>query len=135
MKRLIIATCAFFVLVSCTTGGSQTIDQPEASTIVYYFHGKQRCKTCVAIERLSAEVVNNHFSDAVASGKLAYRVVDYTDAENQPLADRYEVGWSSLIVAGSEGWENLTDMAFSCVLKDSAEFVHQLSNAIEEKLK
>ena len=59
---------------------------------VLYFHGKQRCATCTAIERLTREVV-----DSIGSEKgLVLRIIDI--AENEALADRYQAGWSALIL-------------------------------------
>ena len=58
---------------------------------VLYFHGKQRCATCTAIERLTREVI-----DSIGSEKVVLRIIDI--AENEALADRYQAGWSALIL-------------------------------------
>ena len=52
---------------------------------VLYFHGKQRCATCTAIERLTREVI-----DSIGSEKVVLRIIDI--AENEALADRYQAG-------------------------------------------
>ena len=68
---------------------------------VLYFHGKQRCATCTAIERLTREVI-----DSIGSEKVVLRIIDI--AENEALADRYQAGWSALILDRNGRVENLT---------------------------
>ncbi len=83
---------------------------------VLYFHGKQRCATCLAIEKNAAEAVETLFADEVAKGMVVFRSVDISDPKNEQLADAYEVTWSSLFVNrwrdGKETRENLTEFAF-----------------------
>lgn len=62
---------------------------------VLYFHGKQRCATCMAIEKNAAETVETLFADEVKKGTLVFRSVDISAPENEQLADAYEVTWSS----------------------------------------
>lgn len=37
---------------------------------VLYFHGKQRCATCMAIEQQAREVVEKDFANEQKSGKI-----------------------------------------------------------------
>lgn len=83
---------------------------------VLYFHGKQRCATCMAIEQRTRETLEGQFADELKNGTLVFRVIDISQPENEALADKYEVTWSSLFVcrwkAGRETPENLTEFAF-----------------------
>lgn len=83
---------------------------------VLYFHGKQRCVTCNAIEKLSKEVVENNFSQQLKDGKIVFKVVDISTVEGEKIADKYEVTWSSLFVnkfeKGVEKRHNLTEIGF-----------------------
>ncbi|MBO5698424.1 MAG: thioredoxin [Bacteroidaceae bacterium] len=82
---------------------------------VLYFHGKQRCTTCVAIEKNTRELVESTFANKLKNGELVFKSVDITEEET--LADKYEVSWSSLIIVdydknGKEESANLTEFAF-----------------------
>ncbi len=80
---------------------------------VLYFHGKQRCATCMAIEQGTREVMENELADAVGKGEVKFRVVDISLEENEAIAEKYEVTWSSLFVVkhkgGTDTAENLTE--------------------------
>lgn len=82
---------------------------------VLSFHAKRRCATCVAIEKLTREVVAENFAPQVADGKLRLRVIDIS--EDEASAERYEVTWSSLLLCrrdgGSEQVNDLTRFAFA----------------------
>lgn len=90
---------------------------------VLYFHGKQRCATCTAIERLTREVI-----DSIGSEKVVLRIIDI--AENEALADRYQAGWSALILDRNGRVENLTRMGFSYAKDQPATFKARLNDAI-----
>lgn len=60
-------------------------------------------------------LVEAHFSEQLKSGKLVFKSIDLT--EEEALAEKYEVTWSSLIVVdydkeGNEKAENMTEFAF-----------------------
>lgn len=82
---------------------------------VLYFHGKQRCPTCKAIEDETQRLVEAKYARQLEEGALAFKSVDIT--EDEALADKYEVTWSSLIVVdydeGKETAENMTEFAFA----------------------
>ena len=70
---------------------------------VMYFHGKQRCMTCMAIEKNAREVVEKDFANEKKSGKVMFKVVDISTDEGAKIAKDYRVTWSSLFV---NGWKN-----------------------------
>lgn len=101
-------------LVSCGSGDNTTIAKsPEQDRVeVIYFHGKQRCATCRAIEKNTQEVVNTLFADELKNGSVVFKTVDISTPEGEKIADKYEVTWSSLFVNkwndGKESRNNLT---------------------------
>lgn len=105
---------------------------------VLYFHGKQRCLTCQAIEKETKELIDSQFRDAVKSGKVRFRVVDITKPENEALADKYEITWSSLVLVkydnGKETSENLTQFTFANALSNPAQFKEELAAKINQML-
>lgn len=127
-------------LIACSNKETQqTATTPKENGVeVIYFHGKQRCATCVAIERETEAVINEQFADAVNSGALEYRIIDITKAENEPIADKYEVSWSSLVLVkytdGNEESENLTQFAFGNARNNPEVFRKQLTEKINQLL-
>lgn len=75
----------------------------DAYVEVLYFHGKQRCVTCKAIEKHTKEVVNVELVELVKNGKLRFKEVDISTPKGEKLAEKYRVSWSSLYV---NKWKN-----------------------------
>ena len=82
---------------------------------VLYFHGKQRCVTCKAIEKYTKEMVN------------------------EKLAEKYRVSWSSLYVNkwknGKEERNDMTRFGFQNARNNTSAFKKELKQKINELLK
>lgn len=120
MKKglLLIALCMGMVACENSNAKNESIAEKQVKkdiVEVLYFHGKQRCATCIAIEKNTKDLLETTFADKLKSGKLVFKSVDITEEET--LADKYEVSWSSLIIVdynknGKEEAENMTEFAF-----------------------
>ena len=61
MRKLFYLLIAMLVLMSCGNGSKKKNEENKAEEIqpnrieVLYFHGKQRCTTCKAIEKYTKE--------------------------------------------------------------------------------
>ena len=106
---------------------------------VMYFHGKQRCVTCMAIEKYAKEVVEKDFANEKKSGKVVFKIVDISTTEGAKIAKNYRVTWSSLYV---NGWKNgqeqrndMTQFAFKNARKNANEFKKGVSGKIKELMK
>ena len=141
MKKILMIAALCVGLASCGGGNAkQAVDTTRENGVdVLYFHGKQRCATCMAIERETKDVVDVQFADAVADGALEMRIIDITKPENEALADKYEITWSSLVVVkyedGKEQAENLTKFAFANARNNPAKFKEELAAKINQMLK
>lgn len=147
MKKTLFLFVLGFVLLSC--GGNakqetaaQATQEAVAATDgveVLYFHGKQHCATCIAIEKHAREAVEAAFADAVKRGEVTFRIIDISQPENQALAEKYEVTWSSLFVVkhqgGKETAENLTEFAFGNARKSPDAFKDGVIAAVNKMLK
>lgn len=145
MKKLLllfVAACAF---ISCNTNARENaaaVAQKEVAAInhveVLYFHGKQRCATCMAIESNAKAALAEHFAEQMKNGDVVFRVIDISQKENEALAEKYEVTWSSLLVVkykdGQETYENLTDFAFGHARKSPEDFKVGVVEAINAML-
>lgn len=139
---MFIVGCAF---ISCNTNARENaaaVAQKEVAVKnhveVLYFHGKQRCATCMAIESNAKAALAEHFAEQMKSGDVVFRVIDISQKENEALAEKYEVTWSSLLVVkykdGQETYENLTDFAFGHARKSPEDFKAGVVEAINAML-
>ncbi|MDY0200390.1 MAG: nitrophenyl compound nitroreductase subunit ArsF family protein [Tenuifilaceae bacterium] len=125
MKNIVFVLALFifaFTLISC--GGSQEKQRAKsenteiaqtAKVVVYYFHGKQRCKTCLAIQKVTEETINENFAK---NADVRFMELDYSDKANEAIAQKYEVANSSLFVVAGESFINLTDVAFANAVRN-----------------
>ena len=106
---------------------------------VMYFHGKQRCATCMAIEKYAREEVEKDFANEKKKGKVVFKIVDISTDEGEKIAKKYRVTWSSLFVngwkAGKEKRNDMTQFAFKNARKNSDEFKRGVSGKIKELMK
>lgn len=128
-------------LMSCGSGdNTANAKSPEKDRVeVIYFHGKQRCATCMAIEKNTKEVVNMLFANELKNGTVVFKTVDISTPEGEKIADKYEVTWSSLFVnkwkGGKETRNNLTEFGFGNDRKNPDGFKKGLADKIRQSLK
>lgn len=129
-------------LISCNGGDATTANAAEPvkdHVEVIYFHGKQRCATCMAIEKEAKAVVEQQFANDVKNGKVVFRSIDISDPKNESLANKYEVSWSSLYLTtvknGKETRQNLTEFGFGNARSKPDVFKRGLAEKINAALK
>lgn len=114
-----LALILICLLSACGGGNSQNNEQIQTTVSdslrapieIMYFYGKQRCVTCRTIEQVVVELTQNELREAIASGQVHFRAIDWT--QETTLAERYEVAWSSLIIDCNGEITNLTEQAFA----------------------
>lgn len=144
MKKVLFLLATCLVLSSCGMNSrNETTAQTETQTEtikngveVLYFHGKQRCATCIAIEKNTQAVIDSLQTTSSGHTGLTFRIIDISKAENEKLARKYEVTWSSLFLVrhknGQETAENLTEFAFKNARKSPETFQVELAKKIHE---
>lgn len=142
MKKLLMIFALVIGLMSCGNGRDNAANakSPEKDRVeVIYFHGKQRCATCQAIERNAKELVNTMFANEVKNGTVVFKTVDISTPEGEKIADKYEVTWSSLFVNkwenGEETRNNLTEFGFSNARNNPNGFKNGIAKKIRQLLK
>ena len=80
--------------------------------VVYYLHGNRRCATCQKLENYSHEAITTGFTEALDSGKLDWRVVNYDEEPNEHFFKDYNLYSQSVVIShivdGEETeWKNL----------------------------
>lgn len=141
MKNLLMIIALMIGLVSCGNGEKAADEKSmEKDRVeVMYFHGKQRCLTCRAIEKGANEVLNTMFANEMKDSTLVFKTVDISTPEGEKIADKYEVTWSSLFVNkwkdGKETRNNMTEFGFGNARKNPDAFKKELADKIRESLK
>jgi len=125
MKHLIILSLAVLSLTACGNRNNKkvadnaatetTVQAVNSSTVyVYYFHGKQRCKTCIAVEKITKETLDSLYS---GNSSIVYTEVNTDDPAFSEITEKFQISWSSLIISKGEEKIDLTDFAFANALK------------------
>jgi len=123
MKKFLIIGLLGFLLSGCgqSTGGDRAAmaEAPanDAKVQVYYFHGKMRCVTCVSLQEVAQQAIMENFAD---NKDVAFHEIDFSERANAALAEKYEVVFSSLIIANEDEYKDITDQSFAMVLGDPA---------------
>lgn len=138
---LSIALIAIFVM-SCTNK-KQTDNSERASTAleinavdtsvtnVYYFHGKQRCKTCIAVGNLAKETIEELYAN---NHNVKFIEVDTSDKQFSNLVDKYEVSWNALIIAKGDKHIDITEQAFANAVNTPEVLVKLLTEEVNKNL-
>jgi len=133
MKVIAIALLFMSIVLSASSQNErpQNVSTAESNGIeVLYFHGKQRCATCIAIERQTKQAV-----EELSDNRLTMRTIDISKKENESIVEKYEVAWSSLIVVKGDNVLNLTELGFSLARNNPDGFREKFKSEIKQLLK
>lgn len=141
MKSLLFVLTTIF-LFSC---GSDDKENSEKSTFkrsgnyvaILDFHTDHRCKSCVTIEKLTKETLQENFKSELIDSTIVFSLINVDAAENKTIAEEYEAFGTSLMISvfknGEEEVLDLTEWAFEAIHGD--DFKTELKNEIKEALK
>ncbi len=121
MKNLILITLLAALLFSCSgkAENKQTNTQTQELTVstidasvvnVYYFHGKQRCKTCIAVGDLAKKTIEEAYA---GNSNVKFIEIDTSDKQFEDLVNKYEVSWNALIITKGDNYVDITEQAFA----------------------
>ncbi len=137
-----LALSVMFILVVVFSPALSPAGEPARlqarRIIVYYFHGDYRCPTCLKLEKLSREAVEENFKKELSSGLLKYMSVNVDRPENRHFVDDFGLFTKSLVVVEEDGgkvkrYKNLQkiwvlvrdEAAFKNYVKDEVKgFIH-----------
>lgn len=103
-------------------------DAPAASIVnVYYFHGQQRCKTCLVIEEVTKKVIVDNYKE---NPNVKFVDINFDEDKNNAVVERYEIAFSSLLIVKGEDFTDLTKQAFANAVNSP----HLLANLIKEEV-
>lgn len=101
---------ALLLAVMAFPATATAIDSPPVR--LYYFHRNIRCTTCVALGDITSWVAEVSFRDEIASGELAFEMVNYQSPGNEHFAEDFALEQPSAVLAACDGdsvtvWRNL----------------------------
>lgn len=102
---------------------------PTDTTVVnvYYFHGKARCKTCIAVGDVAKATVEKAYA---GNNEVRFTEINTSEEANQALVEKYEVMWNALIIAKGEDFNEITKQAFATAVENP----QSLENLIKEEI-
>lgn len=83
--------------------------------LMTYFTTNVRCRSCHKIEALAREAAEVHHADAIADGRLVFRVINTDDPGMEHYVKDYNLAFKTVIVSRFEGgreveWKNMDDV-------------------------
>ena len=111
--------------------GKITIETSDSVINVLYFHGTQRCKTCIAVGNITKETIDSLYS---GNNKIVFTEVDTDKPEFSEITERFQISWSSLIISKGDKKIDLTDFAFANAFKSPELLKAELEKTVNSLL-
>ena len=143
MKKILFLTV--IALVSLTACGqnrgnranesasAQTTAQVNQADVVnvYYFHGKQRCKTCIAVGDVSEKTIKDAYAN---NPNVKFIEVKTHEEQNKVLGEKYEVTWNALIIAKGDNSIEITQQAFANAINSPEKLTDLIKTEVDKRL-
>jgi hypothetical protein len=111
---------------------AQTSVSQKAKIEVLYFHGTKRCMTCNAVESNTLKVLNEKFKAKVDAGEIVFKSLNFEEEANKSLVEKYEIGYSTLLILAKNEKTDLTENAFQYARTEPVKFAALLENALQK---
>jgi hypothetical protein len=105
-RALVPIVLTVLALLSVFVAATFAADAPAAGdrqVVAYYFHGKLRCKTCVGMEGMTADVLKTDFPAQLKDRTIDWRVVNYDDEANEHFIEDFQLVGPSLVLVELAG--------------------------------
>ncbi|MBS4012668.1 MAG: hypothetical protein KGZ97_02750 [Bacteroidetes bacterium] len=134
--KTLFAIIAALIFTSCNPksenkGQAEEINFEKTKVAVFYFHGKMRCPTCNELEKITRETVGEYYSD---NDDVKFYEIDFSLKENQELTNKYEVAFSSLIIATKDEHIDISMETFPIVFSDKNQIKELIINEVNNYL-
>lgn len=147
MKHTFLIMLTLLLIAACGSGSqnkeksataisqlsaAETANVADSNTVyVYYFHSKQRCKTCIAVEKVVKETIDSSF---IEQPKVEFIVVLTDEPDNKALIEKYEISYNSLIISKGENSANITEEAFANAVNKPEALVELIKKEVSNRL-
>lgn len=133
---LAILIAVLMATASCGHAGAKkaNADTKSESPVVnvYYFHGKQRCLTCIAVGDVTRKTIAENYA---GNENVKFIEIDTSDKANEVLVEKYQVTWNALIIAKGEDNIDITQKAFGTAIKAPEELAALIQSEVDKRLK
>lgn len=90
--------------------GEPTKVTPD-NVVVYYFHGTRRCPTCLGIQKVIEETIEEKFAKEIEADMLIFEDLNFEEEKNKSYVEKYQLTFSTMIVTARAGetvvkWDN-----------------------------
>ena len=144
MKKVFLIMFSLFLLTACGGNGGQKkaqqsnpttetkVAQNASNVYVYYFHGKQRCKTCNSVEQVAKKAIEDNYA---SNANVKFISVPTYEKENEALVQKYEISWNGLIIdKGGNNPINITEQAFGNAVNSPDVLVELIKSEVNKRL-
>jgi hypothetical protein len=109
-KSLLLLAVMAFIL--CPVLANSAAAKNDTKYIVYYFRTTGRCHSCIQMEKMTKETIENDFAKEVKNGLIEFKSVDVEIPQNKHYIKDYGLYTKSVIISevknGKEvRWKNL----------------------------
>ncbi len=105
-RALVPVVLTVLALLSVFVAATFAADAPAAGdrqVVAYYFHGKLRCKTCVGMEGMTADVLKTDFPAQLKDKSIDWRVVNYDETANEHFIEDFQLVGPSVVLVETVG--------------------------------
>jgi len=141
MKRFslyLLLSVVFVGFMACGRNTTQpNVEESVVSDLklgVYYFHYSERSDTCIAIEKLVKEVLDEFYTVDIDSGKILYASLNLDEEEGANFAREFQLTGQALMFASADEYLNLTEEAKSYIFSDPDKLKELFKETINKAL-
>ena len=143
-KILFLTVIALVSLTACGQNRSNRTNADESASVhmtaqidqadvvnVYYFHGKQRCKTCIAVGDVSEKTIKDAYAN---NPNVKFTEVKTHEEQNKALVEKYQVTWNALIIAKGDNSIEITQQAFANDINSPEKLTDLIKTEVDKRL-
>ena len=133
-NSLLIGIIALLFIACGGNGQKKTTDSAKTDpdvVNVYYFHGKQRCKTCIAVGDVAQKTIAENYT---GNKKVKFTEVNTSEKENETLVEKYQVTWNALIIVKGDNSADITEQAFANAVNNPQVLETLLKDEVNKRL-
>jgi len=101
-RRPLVPAALAALLLFCAFGpvvfSDDALAAGDRQIVAYYFHGKLRCKTCVGMEAMTADVLKTDFAAQLADRSIDWKTVNYDEKPNEHFIQDFKLVGPSVVL-------------------------------------
>lgn len=141
IKNLSIAITLLLTMSISACNSPKNNDTPETNNSnkgsdieVFYFHSSHRCATCMAVEKVTVDALNELYTDEMKSKKITFQSINLDETEGEELAKKMKVSGQTLLFIQGDHRLNLTNDAFMNARKNPDKLKIKIKKTVDRML-